>query len=155
VFKDAFGIERDDDFITYCGVESGSVEPQRLDKANLRLDMRQGPDDDWNAAVLHVLVKRVEKAHHLAHLPPRPREYFQDIVRKKFERARAQWRKGQPRLTENDAMETLDELSSRIGKGKDRELTVSRDRERKASVCPQPRHVAVTCSTLSRNLIVE
>jgi hypothetical protein len=35
-------------------------------------------------------------------------------------------------------METADQLSSRIGKGKDRELTVARDRERKASVCPQP-----------------
>jgi hypothetical protein len=114
------------------------VELASLDKANLSLDMKQGPDNDWNAAVLHVLVKRVEIAYRLAHLPSRPREYFQDIVRKKFERARAQWRKGQPRLTENDAMETADQLSSRIGKGKDRELTVARDRERKASVCPQP-----------------
>jgi hypothetical protein len=106
-----------------------------IEKENLRLDMKRSANSDWNMAVLHILTKRVEKAYHHAHLPPRQREYFEDIVRDKFERARAHWRKGQQRVTENCVLETADELVKRITEGKDRELMNARDRERKAAVC--------------------
>jgi hypothetical protein len=105
-----------------------------INKRDLRLDMKKGPNDDWNAAVIHILVKRMEKAHSRAQLPQRPREYFKDIVRGRFDRARIQWRKGQRKVTETGILETTEEVSNRVAEGKDHELAAARDRERKASV---------------------
>jgi hypothetical protein len=133
-FKDAFDIEGDDDFLHYQSVDSEGMAVEDIDKTNLLLDMKKAPDSDWNAAVLHILTKRVERAYRHAGLPQRPHEYFQDVVRGKFDRARARWRQTQKRVTEKQILETTDEVSTRVAESKSRELAAARGRERKASV---------------------
>jgi hypothetical protein len=135
IFKDAFDVQRDDDFLNYDSLDSDGMSTTEIDMENLRLDMNKGANNEWNEAVLHILVKRVEKAHQHARLPERSREYFEDLVRDKFERARTYWRKGRRRITADCVLETPDEVAARIESTKDRELAGARDRERKAAVC--------------------
>jgi hypothetical protein len=110
---------------------AGATQP---DKKQLRFNMKKGANDDWNAAVLCILVKRVEKAHRNAYLPHRPHDYFVDVVQEKFEHARAHWRKGQQRLTDMDVLEMAEEVAAHVETTKERELVRARDTERRSSV---------------------
>jgi hypothetical protein len=73
VFKDAFKVGGDHDFLNHDTVDSEAKE-KGTDENDLRFDMTAGPDDDWNAAVLRVLIKHVKKEHRRSGFPHRPRD---------------------------------------------------------------------------------
>lgn len=140
MFKDAFKVDRDDGFIDQPTADPELVNAHskgqlELDEATLCFDMTQGHTSQWNAAVLDVLVKRLMTACRESKykLPKRPLEYFEDIVRDRFKRARSSWKRGQARLTAMDTWETPEEVEIRILASKDVQLARARKRERRVA----------------------
>lgn len=134
-------MDRDDGFIDQPTADPGLVDAHskgqlELDEAVLCFDMTQGHTSQWNAAVLDILVKRLMTACEESRykLPERPLEYFEDIVRERFKRARQSWKRGKARLTAMDTLETPEEVEIRILTSKDVQLAKARKRERRVAV---------------------
>jgi hypothetical protein len=114
-------------------VDAGMTGP---DKSHLLFDMRQGPDSAWNNEVINILAKGVEKARAAYHCktPPRSHAYLLDLVRDKYKRVRASWKRGQPQKTEADVAETPQEVEARLIVDKNHRLATARKRERRVQV---------------------
>lgn len=143
MFKEAFNVDRDDGFMEKPTADPGLVTTHskgqlELDENALCFDMTQGHMSPWNAAVLEILVKRLKRACRQSKykLPERPLEYFEDIIRERFKRARNSWKRGMARLTDGDILETPEEVEARILASKDAQLAKARKRERRVAVSP-------------------
>lgn len=141
MFKGAFKVDRDDGFIDAPTANPGLVSAHsegkfELDEKALCFDMTQGHASRWNAAVLDILVKRLTRACQKSKykLPKRPPEYFEDITRERFKRARNSWKRGKARLTDGEILETPEEVETRILASKDVQLARARKRERRVAV---------------------
>ena len=141
VFKKAFHVDGDDDFMGHESVdptlvkayESGGAGP---DKRNLRFDMTSGPKHQWNRAVLMILMKKLKKACKESRLrvPERSEAYYLDILSDRYKRARVAWKRAQPKLTDGDTLETPAEVEERLLKGKETQLRQARTKERRVAV---------------------
>jgi hypothetical protein len=104
------------------------------DKDELRFDMTEGPDSQWNNVVIRILTRRLQEAAG-DRLPSRPREYYLDLVREKFKRARNAWKRAQPKVSLDGQNETPDDVAARVSEHKQRQWTFARERERRVNVC--------------------
>ena len=130
-----------DNFIAHESADKDLVRQHeeglaKLDKNNLHFDMTQGPDSLWNAAVIDILVKKLMKAHGKSreYLPEQPEEYFLDMVRGRYSRARNSWRRAQPWLNDDERRETAEEVETRLLSVKEKEKSTSRMKERRVKV---------------------
>lgn len=144
MFKDSFGVTGDDDFLGHQSADPALVRAFKeglvnLDQEDLHFDMREGPDSDWNGAVMDILVRKLEKASKTSgyKLPSRSKAYYLDLVRDRYKRARAAWRRAQPRTTDMDVLESPKEVESRLVASKDHQLATARSRERRVAVSGQ------------------
>ena len=111
----------------------GSPPP---DTKDLRFDMTAGPESPWNSSVLEFLALETQKEQMKSRhdLPDRPYEYFLDLVRDKYKRARVSWKRAQPKVNDRDALENPEEVEARLLSSKDRQRAIARIRERRANV---------------------
>ena len=133
IFKDAFGITQDEDFIHYRSADPQQVshydngEEEGPDPKNLRFDMRSLGRSLWNGQVIEILADRfIDQAKEMPYVPQRPRKYVEQMILDKFNRCQMIWRSAQPKRSDTGDLETLEEVESRLNESK--EITLTRQR---------------------------
>ncbi|KAI9459798.1 hypothetical protein HD554DRAFT_2176857 [Boletus coccyginus] len=117
LFKNAYGIEHDDDFGTYPSVtveqvkafERGGTGP---DDEHPKWDMMGTKGSPWNDAVVDILAERLlgNFRQQSPQFPPKSRKYWEDAIKEKFTRIKAVWMRAQPRMTDTGQIENSDEV---------------------------------------------
>lgn len=137
-----FDVSQDDDFATYVSIAPAIVQAYNSgdgdgpDPANLQLDMRAGPDSQWNQQALKILLDKLKDARTAENwpLPDRSDKYLADLIRERFKRAATVWQSSQRRKTISGELETWDEVEQRLIARKDGQLVTNRHATRRRNV---------------------
>ncbi|OBZ69818.1 hypothetical protein A0H81_10346 [Grifola frondosa] len=122
LFKDAYGISSDDDFLVHEPPSPRTVQAYSRSTGNgptpedLRLDTQGKLDSDWNQKLFHVLLQRLRQRRDEENwqLPQRSDAYFLDMIRDRAKRLRDVWRTSQPRATIDGHPETATQIEERM-----------------------------------------
>ena len=84
--------------------------------ADPHFDVKAGMLSDWNKKLLRLLQVDFQSrlpdicARENMEVPPRSDKYYTNLVSERFQRLAQIWRQGQPKLTQNDALEAAEEV---------------------------------------------
>lgn len=113
-------------------------ETQGPDPNNLLIDMAGKISSKWNKKLASVL-KDAFRAHisegtAWKDLPHRSDAYWEDLAVDHITRARTAWNEAQPRMKEDGAVESLDDVEGRMIKRKEGQEKISRAATRRRNV---------------------
>lgn len=113
---------RQDEFGKHITASSGDIgefianRHPGPDIADLHLDMHGGVTSDWNAKAFHLIrdefCKDMAEANKIPYV--RPAEYYIEMIKEKYSRLQVQWRKCQPKIKEDGALESWAEVEDRL-----------------------------------------
>ncbi|TDL13165.1 hypothetical protein BD410DRAFT_847262 [Rickenella mellea] len=139
IFKETFNVDGDDGFVLHetalpelvLAHQEGMANDEP-NKDDLHFDMTAGPDSEWNAAVIQILLEKLQDAcEGVDGLDSRSDAYLVDILKDKYARVRAVYLKGTPRMKESGKNETAREVAGRVKRDKDSANKKARTRERR------------------------
>jgi hypothetical protein len=144
LFKDVFGISRDEDFADHKTASPEQVKAFVDDTANgpdpedLHFDMNGLCSNAWNRRVIAALAEKFEEKRrsrpkHLR-IPERPVEYVEELLTERFKRCKGHWTDRQAQFTDTGIKETQEEVEIRVNKAKTVELRNARHATRRRNV---------------------
>ncbi|KAG1719474.1 hypothetical protein EDB19DRAFT_1648145, partial [Suillus lakei] len=129
VFKDNFKISQDSDFIVHQPASHEDVysyqheDGQGPDPQNLVFDLANGSRTPWNAKIIDLLLKELQKRCAQEGWPfQRSDMYYKAILEECYKRLRTVWKAAQPKVIEKGALETAAEVEVRLNTKKDETL---------------------------------
>ncbi|KAG9315639.1 hypothetical protein JVU11DRAFT_3281 [Chiua virens] len=140
LFKEAFGISTDDEFLLVGGVSRERVQAfldggSGPDPDDLQWDFSRPATSVWNQVVISELVQqlKMKRREEKWSTQPRSDEYWEDAIAQKFARIKARLSSAKPRVRDDSSIETEQEIAKRLLREKDERLQKARKDERRLS----------------------
>lgn len=141
LFKDAFNISQDDDFIAHDAPSQEDIyayeheDGPGPDLKNLAFDLKNGSKTPWNSKIIDLLLGELWRRGNTEGWPSRSEAYLREIIQDRYRRLRTVWKAAQPKITGKGAPETPAEVEVRLIAKKDQTLKVTRQTTRRKNVC--------------------
>lgn len=108
------------------------------DTQNLAFDLAHGSSTPWNAKILDMLIKELQRRGTEEQWPfQRSDSYYKAILDDRYKRLRTAWRAAQPKVTAKGILETAAEVEDRLITKRDENLKSVRQTTRRRNVCLQ------------------
>ncbi|KAG9310119.1 hypothetical protein JVU11DRAFT_9732 [Chiua virens] len=121
LFKRKFNISQDADFLAINPALASDVDAfekedgDRPDPDNLAFDLRHSYNSPWNTDIIELLLKEFQGSAKEEQWPVQKSDnYVREILKNRYKKLRTAWFKGQPKLTQNGALETPEEVEARL-----------------------------------------
>lgn len=145
-FKDAFGVEEQDDFTLHDPPPDEQVKRYEIeneggpDAGNLKIAMRSRLKSHWNKKVANIVLDAIRKGQAEGTawnaLPEHSDDYFLDLIFDQLERAKTAWGRAQPKVKEDGEAEIPGEVEQRMIAQREAEESRSRVYTRRSAVSP-------------------
>ncbi|KAG1750290.1 hypothetical protein EDD22DRAFT_741662, partial [Suillus occidentalis] len=105
LFKDAFNISQDDDFIAHEAPSQEDIyayeheDGPGPDLKNLAFDLKNGSKTPWNSKIIDLLLGELWRRGNTEGWPSRSEAYFREIIQDRYRRLRTVWKAAQPKIT--------------------------------------------------------
>jgi hypothetical protein len=146
LFKEAFGVSMDDEFLLIGGetreqVDAFSAGGSGPNPDDLKWDFSSSPSSDWNKAVIQYLLQRLKTMKEREEWTTQPRsdEYWADAISQKFRRIKTNLSSAKPQICNDRLIETAPEIANRLMEQREGKLQKARINERRLNVrssCP-------------------
>ncbi|KAG1720019.1 hypothetical protein EDB19DRAFT_1836269 [Suillus lakei] len=129
LLKDTFSISQDADFIMHQPAIHEDVYSYEYedgpgpDTQNLAFDLAHGSSTPWNAKILSMLIKELQRRGTEEQWPfQRSDSYYKAILDDRYKQLRMAWRAAQPKVTAKCILETAAEVEDRLITKRDENL---------------------------------
>jgi hypothetical protein len=140
LFKAAFHLTRDEDYMLYDGA-SREVVKSYIDGSGpgpdplaLQWDITTTHKSDWNQRVIDILLSLYISMEEKNHWTPRTRQSITNDITSKFLQCRKCWRKAQPLLRDDGTRENMQEVGDRLVDQTNERLRLARVLGRRTTV---------------------
>jgi hypothetical protein len=118
-------------------LEQFATDPSKgPDLADLHFDVKQGMRSDWNRKALQLMqaefCRQLEETYE--NVPTRSAQYFEELIRERFQRLAGLWKRGQPQTTSGGEVESHEDVEQRMMEDKDIDLKACRHTTRRINV---------------------
>ncbi|KAG1833607.1 hypothetical protein DFJ58DRAFT_670850 [Suillus subalutaceus] len=124
LLKDTFSISQDADFIVHQPAIHEDVYSYKYEDGpgpntqDLIFDLTHGSNTPWNAKILDMLVKELQKRN----VEEQSDGYYKAILEDRYKWLRMAWRAAQPKVTAKGILETVAEVEERLVTKRDENL---------------------------------